>query len=74
MSSSFQKPKVVQPDPATTTKTGVVKPDGTSITITADGTISAQGGGGGPIPVPPGPAGGVGLRQFRARAGFDAAL
>lgn len=32
---------------ATTTTAGLVKPDGTSITITGDGTISAVGGGGG---------------------------
>ena len=33
------------PSIATTVKAGTVKPDGTTITITADGTISAVGGG-----------------------------
>jgi len=32
---------------ATVADVGVVKPDGSTITITADGTISAPGGGGG---------------------------
>lgn len=35
------------PEIATTSKVGIVKPDGTSITITGDGTISTKGGGGG---------------------------
>ena len=35
------------PTIATTTKAGTVKPDGTTITITGDGTITAVGGGGG---------------------------
>lgn len=35
------------PAVATTTTVGTVKPDGTTITITGDGTISAVGGGGG---------------------------
>ena len=35
------------PTVATTTKAGTVKPDGTTITITGDGTITAVGGGGG---------------------------
>lgn len=35
------------PTIATTAKAGTVKPDGTTITITGDGTISAVGGGGG---------------------------
>ena len=34
---------------ATTTTAGKVKPDGTTITITDDGTISASGGGGGDV-------------------------
>lgn len=34
-------------DVATTSQTGVVKPDGTSITVDPDGTIHAPGGGGG---------------------------
>lgn len=31
-------------NPATTTTAGIVKPDGTTITVTADGTITAAGG------------------------------
>lgn len=34
-------------NPATTTTAGIVKPDGRTITVRADGTISAVGGGGG---------------------------
>ena len=34
-------------NPATTTTAGIVKPDGETITVRADGTISAVGGGGG---------------------------
>lgn len=39
--------KTTYPLVATTTRMGMVKPDGTTITITDDGTISAVGGGGG---------------------------
>lgn len=35
---------------ATTTSLGMVKPDGTTITITEDGTITSVGGGGGSLP------------------------
>ena len=35
---------------ATTNSLGMVKPDGTTITITEDGTISSVGGGGGSLP------------------------
>lgn len=35
---------------ASTTQKGIVKPDGTTITITEDGTISSVGGGGGSLP------------------------
>lgn len=35
---------------ATTTSLGMVKPDGTTITITEDGVITAVGGGGGSLP------------------------
>lgn len=38
--------KVAKTDLATTNSAGIVKVDGTSITVTADGTISAVGGGG----------------------------
>lgn len=34
-------------EPATTAKAGIVKPDGTTITVDPDGTIHSQGGGGG---------------------------
>lgn len=42
--------KVAKTDLATTNSAGIVKVDGTSITVTADGTISAVGGGGGSAP------------------------
>ena len=36
-------------NPATTLKSGLVKPDGSTITVTSDGTISATTGGGGTV-------------------------
>lgn len=45
MTSGSQKTTI--PFVATTTRAGFVKPDGTTITITEDGTISAVGGGSG---------------------------
>lgn len=48
--ASITSPGVVEVDNtlpiATTSSTGVVKPDGTTITIDPDGTIHAVGGGG----------------------------
>ena len=41
---------VTEPSIATTSSVGTVKPDGTTITITADGTISSVGGSGGTTP------------------------
>lgn len=42
--------EVVDTPIATTTTAGKVKPDGTTITVTEDGTISAVGGGSGTLP------------------------
>ena len=50
LESTVSTLETTMPSIATTAKAGTVKPDGTTITITDDGTISAVGGGGGSTP------------------------
>lgn len=50
LESTVSTLETAMPSIATTAKTGTVKPDGTTITITDDGTISAVGGGSGSTP------------------------
>lgn len=50
LESAVSTLETTMPSIATTAKAGTVKPDGTTITITDDGTITAVGGGGGSTP------------------------